>query len=108
MVYKIWHEYLINLDKISRFSIGLKIDSLFVQTIENLFIASYKTREQKTVYLDRASDVFDLLKFMLQVAWEIKILDNKKYITLSQKLNEIGRMLGGWRKNNTSAYGRRY
>jgi hypothetical protein len=40
-----------------------------------------------------------LLKFFLQVAWEIKALDNKKYIRLSEKLDEIGKMLGGWLKS---------
>ena len=95
------------MDKISRFSIGLKVDSLFIQTIENLFIASYKTGEYKTIHLNKASDVFDLLKFMLQITWEIKALDNKKYITLSQILIEVGKMLGGWQKNNASAYRRR-
>ncbi|MBI1755297.1 hypothetical protein HY250_01880 [Candidatus Azambacteria bacterium] len=30
------------------------------------------------------------------VLWESKSLDNKKYIALSMKINEIGKMLGGW------------
>ena len=30
------------------------------------------------------------------ILWEIKCLDNKKYITLSLKLDEVGKMLGGW------------
>jgi len=33
--------------------------------------------------------------------WEIKALDNKKFILLSEKLNEIGKMLGGWSKQVT-------
>jgi len=33
------------------------------------------------------------------VLWETKTLDNKKYILLSQKLDEIGKMLGGWYGN---------
>ena len=41
---------------------------------------------------------FDILKFMLQIMWEINLLDNKKYIALSKHLEEIGRMLGGWQK----------
>jgi hypothetical protein len=28
--------------------------------------------------------------------WETKSLDNKKYIALSVKLDEVGKMLGGW------------
>lgn len=77
---------------------GGKIDFLFIETIENLFIAAHKSGGEKTPYLIRASDKFDLLKFLLQVAWELKTLDNKKYIALSKKLDEIGRMLGGWQK----------
>jgi len=52
----------------------------------------------------------DVLKFFLQVAWEIKALDNKKFIELSEKLIEIGRMLGGWNKQlleETPAFGER-
>ncbi len=36
-------------------------------------------------------------KIFLMMLWETKSLDNKKYIALSEKLNEIGRNLGGWR-----------
>jgi hypothetical protein len=38
----------------------------------------------------------DIAKFFLQIAWEIKALDTKKYILISEQLNEVGRMLGGW------------
>jgi len=38
----------------------------------------------------------DTLKIFLMILWETKSLDNKKYIALSQKVDEIGRMLGGW------------
>lgn len=85
-------------EKTSRYNIGSKIDALFLETIENLFIAAHKNREQKTPYLNKASDKLDVLKFLLQVAWEIKVLDNKKYINLSLQLNEVGKMLGGWLK----------
>ena len=97
-VYKIWHEYLSHFTKITRFSLGLKIDSLFLEIIEYTLAASNKSRENKLIYLNKASDKLDLLKFLLQVAWEIRTLDNKKYIALSKDLNEVGRMLGGWQR----------
>lgn len=40
----------------------------------------------------------DILKFFVQLAWESKIIPNDKYITLSAKLEEVGKMLGGWKK----------
>ncbi|OHA52036.1 MAG: hypothetical protein A3A97_00610 [Candidatus Terrybacteria bacterium RIFCSPLOWO2_01_FULL_40_23] len=63
-----------------------------------LFIASYLSREEKLPYLHKASAKLDLLKFFLQISWELKVIDNKKYITLSEQLNEVGKMLGGWSK----------
>ena len=98
LIYKLWHEFLPNFSKTSRYTLGFKIDSYFLETLEAIFIASYLRREQKIPYLQKAIVKLDLLKFFLQISWEIKALDNKKYIALSEPLHEIGRMLGGWKK----------
>jgi len=102
--YKLWHSYWVHFDKLTKFSLGSKIDSLFLETIQNIFVASCRPQTQRGPYINKASDTFDILKFILQVAWELGSLDNKKYIALSQPLSEVGRMLGGWqRKNNHPA-----
>ncbi|HCC06199.1 TPA: hypothetical protein DEP94_02495 [Candidatus Nomurabacteria bacterium] len=41
----------------------------------------------------RKLDTFNILILIL---FETKSLDTKKYISLSEKTNEIGKMLGGW------------
>lgn len=38
----------------------------------------------------------DTSKFLLYIFWEIKALDTKKYIALSEMLAEAGKQLGGW------------
>ena len=96
--YKLWHGFLPDLQKDSRYTIGAKIDSLFLETIELIIKASYSDKVEKLIFLKSASVKLDLLKFFLQIAWEIKSLDNKKYILLSERLDEIGKMLGGWIK----------
>ena len=48
--------------------------------------------------VDRAVSRVDLIKLLLQLAWDIKALDTKKYIHISEMLSEVGRMLGGWRR----------
>ena len=96
--YKLWHEFLPHFSKTSRYTLGIKIDALFIETTEFIFVASHLSREHKLPFLIKASAKLDLLKFFLQIAWEIKSLDNKKYIILSEYLNEIGKMLGGWQK----------
>ena len=67
-----------------------------METTENIFVASRLAKEQKLPFLRKASVKLELLKFFLQISWEIKSIDNKKYITLSGHLDEIGKMLGGW------------
>lgn len=78
---------------------AVKIDSFFLATLEYLFVASRSGKNQKLPFLNKASGQLGLLKFFLQLAWEFKVLDNKKFIFLSQKLDEIGKMLGGWIKD---------
>lgn len=98
-VYKLWHEFLAKFPKHSKHTLGAKIDFLFLETIEYIAKANYADKVEKLICLKRASVKLDLLKFFLQVSWEIKSLDNKKYVSLSEKLSEIGKMLGGWIKS---------
>jgi len=41
----------------------------------------------------------DVLKFLISVAWEGKIITNKQYQDIALKLNEIGKMFGGWKNS---------
>ena len=97
-MYKLWNTYRDNITKQSRFTLGSKIDTLFLDALELLFIAGYLNKDQKLPVLQKANGKLDLLKFFLQIAWELKLFDTKKYAELSKLLDEIGRMLGGWRK----------
>ena len=94
--YKIWHNYLPHFPKASRYTLGSKIDTLFVQTAEHVFCACYLHGEQKLGHIEKSITELDLSKFFLRISWEIEALDNKKYAVLSEHLDEIGRMLGGW------------
>ena len=93
----LWYSYYIILPKTHRYSLGGKIDILFIETIEAISIASFLSPAEKLPYIQLAIRKVDTLKILLLVLWETKSLDNKKYIALSVKMNEIGRMLGGWR-----------
>lgn len=90
--------YVRNFPKDLRYTLGSKIDLLFIETIEAIFTAGYLIREQKLPHLQRASLKVDLLKFFLQVAWECKALDTKKFADISESIAEIGKMLGGWQR----------
>ncbi|MDP2812282.1 MAG: four helix bundle protein [bacterium] len=44
------------------------------------------------------------LKYFLKIAWELKAIDNKKYALLSTAINEVGKMLGGWKKQAQNVF----
>jgi hypothetical protein len=94
--YLLWYGNFQTLPKPHRYTLGQRTDNLFMETIEALATASFLNREEKLPFVRRAIQKVDTLKIMLMILWETKSLSNKKYIALSIKIDEIGRMLGGW------------
>ena len=68
-----------------------------MEIIEALATASFLQRNEKLPYVRLAIRKVDALKIFLLILWETKSLDSKKYTALSLKIEEIGRMVGGWR-----------
>lgn len=95
--YRKWHEYHRTLPKTHRYTLGQRTDDLFVAVIEAIAAAAYLTQKKKLPYVQLATRKLDTAKVLLLVLWETRSLDNNKYATLSKRLDEVGRMLGGWR-----------
>jgi len=95
-LYLLWYGYFQLLPKPHRYTLGQKVDKFLVEIIEAIAIAGFLPREEKQSYAQIAIRKTDTLKIFLMILWETKSLDNKKYIALSDKVSEIGRMLGGW------------
>ncbi len=91
-----WYGYYQTLPKLHRHSLGQRIDSLFIETMEAISVASFLQKEEKLPWVKVAIRKIDTVKLLLMVLWETKSLDEKKYILLSLQLEEIGKMLGGW------------
>jgi hypothetical protein len=94
--YLLWYRFYQDLPKIHRYSLGQRIDTLFVEIIEAISAASFLSREEKQPYVRLAIKKLDTLRVLLMILWETKSVDDKKYITLSLMLDEAGKMLGGW------------
>jgi hypothetical protein len=84
--------------RLTRYSLGEKIDLIFIELSELLLIAGYAGRSQKAPIVQKASIKLDVLKFFLQIAWELKSIENKTFANINAKLEEVGKMLGGWQK----------
>lgn len=97
-VYKTWYGYRDSMPKKSKYTLGDKIDSRFIGVLELLYTASYQSVSEKLPTIQRALSGVDTLKFLLRIAWELRVLDNKKYQHISEGLQEVGKQIGGWRK----------
>jgi len=87
-----------NFPKVERLGIGQKIGHSFLSVLEMTFAAAYLPPGPKIILLGKTKSRLDVLKFFAQIAWENKLIPNEKYLELSAKLEEIGRMIGGWKK----------
>ena len=96
--YKLWHGFMDHLPRLTRHTLGAKIDNFFTDCLELALMASYAEKENKLQIIKRLSVKFDALKFFIKILWETNALDEKKYARISVSLNEIGRIIGGWLK----------
>jgi hypothetical protein len=83
---------------VERLGIGQKIENLFLSVLEMTFSSAYLPPEPKIAALGKTISKLDVLKFFVQLSWENKLISTEQHIELSQKLEEIGRQLGGWKK----------
>ncbi len=96
--FKLWYQYLPHTPKLLKHSLGEKITSLFIQLVELILIAGYSSKDKKPEIVNKAILVLDLLKYFLQMAFDIKAIDSKQLAALIAPLGEVGKMLGGWKK----------
>ena len=95
-VYLLWHEYYVTLPKVHRYTIGERVDALFIEIIEAISGAEFLPRDKKLPFVAVAIRKLNTLLLLLMILWETKSLRDKKYIALSTQLDDIGKMLGGW------------
>lgn len=98
-LYKAFYHYLSLFPKKDRYAIGNKCENYIIYTIELLFMASFAEIEEKKKLINSASLKFDCLKLFIRICHELRLLDDKKYLTLQKQIIEIGRMLGGWQRS---------
>ena len=68
--------------------------------LECIFRACFAgDKHEKRSLISHATAQSDLLKFFLQIGWEQNVVEHKNYAALILLLDEIGRMLGGWKKS---------
>lgn len=95
----VWMNFVPHIAKGARYTLGARIENKFLDLLELSYIAYFSEREKKIEKLSECILLTDTLKFLVSIAWEGKIISNRQCEDVAIKLEEIGKMLGGWRKS---------
>lgn len=83
--------------KAARFTFAARIDLRALDVLEALAAARYAPLTEKRRLLAEADRDLAVLRVLLRVSHQRRLLDLRSLEHLSRSLDEAGRMLGGWR-----------
>ncbi len=95
----IWVNLAPHISKGARYTLGQRIENRFLDLLELSYIAYFTEKDKKLEKLTECILILDTLKFLVSIAWEGKVISNKQCEDVALKLEEIGKMFGGWKKN---------
>lgn len=98
-LYKIFYNYSSLFPKKDRYLLGSKTEKYLIEVLELLIEASNTYDQEKKLLIKKANVKFDTLKIFIRLLKDLKIIDDKKYLELQKRIQEIGKMLGGWYKS---------
>lgn len=105
-VYDFYRELYLVVEKMpkkDKYTLGEKTQRATLELIELLMEAGYQEKFKKGVVLGQAAVKLDLIKLIVRLGQDLKAIPTNKYLSLEGKLQEIGRMLGGWLKSTKAS-----
>lgn len=94
-----WLNIIPHIAKTSRYTLGTRIENKFLDLLELSYITYFTEKDKKQEKLSECILLLDTLKYLISVSWEGKIISNKHFEEIALKLDEVGKMLGGWRNS---------
>lgn len=95
----IWITIVPHIPKTSRYTLGVRIENKFLDLLEITYTAYFSSKDKKLEKISNCIFNLDILKFLISLTWEAKLISHKQYEEIAIKLDETGKMFGGWRKS---------
>lgn len=96
--YLIWIRIVPHIAKTARFTIAARIENKLLDLLEISYATYFSEKTKKQGKIEECILVLDTIKFLITVAWQGKLISNKYYEEIAIKLDEVGKMLGGWKR----------
>jgi len=83
--------------KSQRFVLGQQIENTVLEILKGIIHAN--SEKNKLICLKQISVELDKLRILIRLSKDLKFISIRQYGFGAEKINEIGKMLGGWIKN---------
>jgi len=87
-----------NFPKKKRYTLGEKIENNILVLIEIISLANIQIRTMREPIIYNASAKCELIKILIRMSFDLSLIDGRRYLDLEKKIQEIGKMIGGWIK----------
>ena len=88
--------------KSARFTFTARIENQSLDVLEALVEAHYATPPRKQTLLREIDLRLAVLRVLLRLAHARRLLDPRSYEHLARRIDEAGRMIGGWRRQQAT------
>lgn len=82
--------------KSQRFVLGQRIENTVLEILKGIIQANQESN--KLPYLKQVSIDLDKLRILVRLSKDLKFINIRQYRFVAEKINEIGKILGGWMK----------
>jgi hypothetical protein len=79
-----------------RHTFSVRIENLALDVLQELAAVRYARKKAET--LAEINEKIDMLRILLRLCNDMRYLDHKGYEHAARRIDEAGRMLGGWRR----------
>jgi len=102
-LYLAWYRRCQTIPKKDRFTIGQKAENTLLE-IMTLVVSAYHTKDsvRKREILSQINIKVEGIKILFRLAKDVKAIEQRPYIDYESRLQEIGKMLGGWMRQTQS------
>lgn len=98
-LYKLLHEAVKKYPKGDRYSLGEKTLSHVLEIIEGITKAGHAKRDWKAPIIEQTIVSLEITKVLVRLGQDTRCLNLAQYVESQERIQEIGRMLGGWKRS---------
>lgn len=86
------------LPKKDRFTIGVECEKTTLDILKKMYEANSVYGQNRLCALHSIDTKLKILQTLIRALFDIKVINDKRFLLFAEQLIEIGKMLGGWIK----------